>query len=753
MGIKDRLSKEKVITSFKKIGKLRIQISHSSILTFSALTLILFTAFMIRIFPLRWEIETGSLHLSEFDPYHQYRFTEFILKNGFDFWNWQHKNWIDHRSWYPQGVNVLTKSYVGLPLTAAFLYQIISWLGVPITLMNFCALFPAIMGAFACLAIFFLGKDIGGTPVGLLSALFLAFSPSYIQRTSVGFFDDETIGIVALLFFVIFFLRSIEDNKPLNSKIKYALAAGLTLGYFCIGWGAALYPIGITALFVFVLVLLNRYNRHLLLSYSLTFGLGLFIAISDPYVSTKYLMTSAVIPIAAIFILLCFKEVFSNLESPKWRLTSLIILLGIFIGGFALLWQFGYMRGIGGKFISVINPFAREASPLIESVAEHRISSWGSIYFDLGIGIIFFISGFFFVLRNLNNRNLFLLLWGITSLYFACSMVRLLVLLAPAFSLLASVGLVGILKPFVTLLREPPKVFAKKKYGLETVGKEFSGTAIFLIFILLMTNFVISPQSGGMPRVYSQAYSPVTITAASLPIIPSEPVSEWLDMLDYLKSNFGSKPISEKVVCSWWDYGYWLSMLGNVTSLADNGTWNSTQIENIGFIFMANETLSVEMLKRYNAKYILVYTTIDTNGNWFGAGDEGKWAWMARISGNDKDRFVNVEKIIDADSMWVDEKPFGNLTLGWNFVDENNNGRYDKDEKQIPNPIGQNSTIYKLMNYAKERWLEVNQGGSTSQVLQYFEEEFIAGLNRSAGDSYGGIIPLVCLYKINYPDS
>jgi len=460
-----------------------------------------------------------------------------------------------------------------------------------------------------------------------------------------------------------------------------------------------------------------------------------------------------VIPIAAIFILLCFKEVFSNLESPKWRLTSLIILLGILIGGFALLWQFGYMRGIAGKFISVINPFAREASPLIESVAEHRISSWSSIYFDLGIGIIFFISGFFFVLRNLNNKNLFLLLWGITSLYFACSMVRLLVLLAPAFSLLASIGVIGILKPFVTLLKEPPKIFAKKKYGLETVGKEFNGGAIFLIFIILMTNFVISPQSGGMPRVYSQAYSPVTITAASLPIIPSKPVSEWLDMLDYLKSNFGSKPISEKVVCSWWDYGYWLSMLGNVTSLADNGTWNSTQIENIGFIFMANETLSVEMLKRYNAKYILVYTTIDTDGNWFGAGDEGKWAWMARISGNDKDRFVNVEKIIDADSMWVDEKPFGNLTLGWDFVDENNNGRYDRNEKQIPNPIGQNSTIYKLMNYARERWLEVNQEKPKSQVLQYFEEEFIAGLDRSAGDSYGGVIPLVCLYKINYPDS
>ncbi len=758
MGIRKTLSKEVIVTNFKKIGKLRVEISHSSMLTFSVLTLILLVAFMIRIFPLRWEIETGSLHLSEFDPYHQYRFTEFILKNGFDFWNWQYKNWIDYRSWYPQGVNVLKKSYMGLPLTAAFFYQIISWLGVQIPLMNFCALFPAIMGAFACLAIFFLGKDVGGTPVGFLSALFLALSPSYLQRTSVGFFDDESIGIVALLFFIVFFLRSVEENRSLNSKIKYALGAGATLGYFCIGWGAALYPIGVTAIFVFVLILLNRYTRHLLLSYSLTLGLGLFIAISEPKLSTPYLLTFAILPIAAIFALLYFIEIFSNLKSPKWKLVSLVVLTGIFIGGFALLWQLGYIRGLAGKFISVLNPFVREGSPLVESVAEHRISSWSSIYFDLGIAIIFFVSGFFFILKNLNNRNLFLLIFGVTSLYFACSMVRLLVLFAPAFSLLASIGVIGILKPFITLLKEPPKIFAKKKYGLGSVGKEFSGTAIFLIFIILVTSFVVSPQAGGMPRVYSQAYSPVTITAASLPIVPSDPVREWLDMLDYLKSNFGSKPIHEKVVCSWWDYGYWISMVGNVTSLADNGTWNRTQIENIGFIFMASEELSVQMLKRYNAKYILVYATIDTNGNWFGAGDEGKWAWMARISGRNQgrnpsfDRFVYEEKIIDADSMWVDEKPFGNYTLGFDGVDKNKNGRIDRDET-IPNSKGQNSTIFKLMNYARERWLEVNKNQPRSQVLQFFEEEFIAGLNRSAEDSYGGIIPLVCLYKINYPES
>ena len=52
-------------------------------------------------------------------------------------------------------------------------------------------------------------------------------------------------------------------------------------------------------------------------------------------------------------------------------------------------------------------------------------------------------------------------------------------------------------------------------------------------------------------------------------------------------------------VVMWWDYGNWLSDLGNVTSLADNTTINATQIQNVGFIFMGNENQSMAMLNSY----------------------------------------------------------------------------------------------------------------------------------------------------------
>jgi dolichyl-diphosphooligosaccharide--protein glycosyltransferase len=741
MRIRESLSREHVGNALKSLGKLRIKVSHGSIAALSALIVILVVAFTIRVFPIRWEIQSGEMHLSEFDPYYQYSLTRYMVNNGLisPYWPTQ---WVDKQRWYPDGIN-MASSYPALPMTAAVLYEAISALGINMSLMDFCALFPAIMGALACLIIYFLGKDVGGTSIGLLAALFLALSPSFIQRTSLGFFDDETIGIVALLLFSLLFLRAIETERPVSSTVTYSLGSAAALAYFISGWGAAYYPIGLTVLFVFVLILLKRYTSRLLLSYSITFGLGLFIAINVPYISTGYLTASVILPVAGVFALLCVSELLRVIKLTRSKVIFVALILVAFVGGFFALWQLGYMRSIAGKFISVLDPFARAASPLVESVAEHRISSWSSIYYDLGIGIVFFIVGFFFLLKNLNNRNLFLLLFGLTSLYFASSMVRLLVLMAPALAIIASMGIMGVLKPFITLLREPPKIVTKKKLGLEHVGKEFSGTAVFLIFIILMTNFAFSPQSNGVPKVYNQAYVPVTITSASLPIAPSQPVNEWFDMLRYL-NNFQDSKI---VVCAWWDYGYWLSILGNVTSLADNATINGTQIENVGFVFMASEVPAVEMLRRYNVKYVLVFTTLSlgTSGNqyvasWAGYGDEGKWMWMARISGKAKDRFIG-EGLLTNSSAWADETTFGsyqNSTWTWNDV-------------------GRNSTIYKLMSTAKQEWCTKNNVANQDTAVEpeYFKEAYIAGMDLPLGDAgkYGGIIPLVCLYEVEYPSS
>jgi dolichyl-diphosphooligosaccharide--protein glycosyltransferase len=732
------LSRESFSNGLKNLGKLRIKTSHGAILTISALLLIAFVAFTIRILPLRWEIQTGALHLSEFDPYYQFSLTKHMTDNGLISPYWPTK-WVDTQRWYPDGIN-MGVSYPALPITAALLFDATKLLGFNFDLMGFCSLIPAIMGTIAVMIIYFLGKDIGGKPVGLLSALFLALDPSYIQRTSLGFFDTEVVGVVSLIAFSLLFLRAIEDDRPITSTVKYSLGAAAALAYFVLGWGAAYYLVGLTVLFVFVLLLLKRYSRRLLLAYSLTFGLGLLVAVStQTEVTPSYMISSAILPVAGMFILLCLAEIVRNLTSAREKFMFAVAFLAVIVGGFVAVSSLGLMGNIAGKFVTVLDPFIRDTNPLVESVAEHRISAWGSIYYDLGIVILFFAVGLFFVARNLTTKNLFLLIFGITSVYFAASMVRLLIILAPAFAILASVGIIGISKPFVTLLKEPPRLNVKKKFGLEHVGKEFSGAAIFLIFIILMTNLAFAPQSGGVPKVYRSSYSPVTITAGSLSIVPNEPVREWLDMLQYV-NNFQNSNI---VVASWWDYGYWLSLLGNVTTLSDNATINATQIENVGFSFMANESYSLNMLKKYNVQYVLVFVTIDANGNWidWAGGDNGKWTWMAKISGNARQRFID-KSFIDEASSWANETTFGkfdNTTNAWTW-----------------NNVGTNTTVYKLMSYGRIAWTQTNGVTPTDTSYAkptYFTEEFFSGKTLSPTDSqskYGGLVPLVCLYKIDW---
>ncbi len=736
-------TKEGIRESLKSVGKLRLTINRGSVLTIIALLLILFVAFTVRMLPLRWEIQVGTIHLSEFDPYFQYSLTNYMVKNGLisPFYPTQ---WVDTQRWAPTGIN-MAMTLPGLPITAAFFYDIISALGISIDLMSFCAIFAAILGTLSVFLIYFLGKDFGGKPVGLFAALFLAFSPSFIQRTSLGFFDDETLGIVALLLFALFFLRAVENERSTRSTVGYSLLAGLGMAYFISDWGAAYYLSTLAVLFVLALVLMKRYSRRLFLSYSITFGLALFITINIPYLNTGYLLGIGSLPVAAMFIILCLVEVIQNLGTSRSRIIFGIAFFAVLIAGFAVLWQFDFIRGFAGKFVSVLDPFARSSSPLIESVAEHRITAWGSIYYEFGIGIVFFIAGIYFIMKNLNNRNLFLLLFGLTSLYFASSMVRLLVLMAPAFGLLGGIGIIGVLKPFNTLLKEQPRAVTKKKYNLEHVSREFSAVAILLIFLILMTNFAFTPQAGGVPKVFKQAYSPITITAGSLPIVPDRPVQEWFDVLAWTKSNLGPTA----VVSAWWDYGYWLTILGNVTSLCDNATINATSIENVGFMMMSNESYAIRMMKLYNSSYLLVFTSVysvqtqlGAPGTWAGYGDEGKWTWMAKISGQARDDFINQTLYptlkFDNSSAWTDETPFATFNSTenkWNWTD-----------------VGKDTTIYKLMNYGKEIWCTNNgiTNPDPSVVPTYFEPAYFAGVTLTTSESYGGLIPLVLLYRVNW---
>ncbi len=754
-GIKDKLSNR-----LEPFGRLRLEISHGTIIAIAALALILFVAFVIRILPLRWEnLAGGTSYLNEFDPYYQFSITQHMVKDGL-LSPFLGSGWTNMQKWYPWGLN-MQGALPSLPMTAAVLYGIINVFGAKVDLMTFTAILPALIGMVDCLIIYFLGKDYGGKTVGLFAALFLALAPSFLQRSSLGFFDTEVPGVLGLLLFVFLFLRSIDGKRSIRNSFLYSLSAGAALAYFIGGWGASYYILDLAALFAFVMVLMKRYSQRLLISYSVVFGLALFIATKIPYIGIHYVFDGAVIPVAGVFVVLLISEVLRNNISMKSKLTLAIGTLAVGSVTFAALWATGFFIGLAGKFNTVLDPFIRAASPLINSVAEQRIAGWGNIYTELGIAILFFLIGLYFTLRNPTNRNIFLLLFAVTSLYFAASMVRLLVIFAPAFAIIAGMGILSIIKPFYTLLQESPRSIAKAKRKLARVSKEYSGVAVFLIFMILVTEFAFAPtQVGTVPRPITGAYIPTAISDSSLPLGGSDvtqPVSAWLDAIKWL--NQYARPTD--VVVAWWDYGNWLADLGNVTSFADNTTVNSTQIQNLGFIFMGNENQSLHMLNTYNSynnpghvKYIMVFTVLQIGQSSSGSssyiaypsgyGDEGKWSWMARISGDAKNRLI-ADGYMNPATAWTDETTFG-------AVDQSTN-------KWAWNDQGQNSTVYELMNYAEVDYCnQINQipglnynlsPDATTTLPTYFTKAYFAGETASPFQ-YKGLVPIVAIYEINY---
>jgi len=753
----------KILRFLKKITYIRPEISHSSLLKFSILAIIFILAFCVRILPIRW-----GYYLNEFDPYYHYRQTKYIVENGLiGEGSWS--TWHDYLSWYPWGNEIHRRAYPGLPVLAAAIYMTLKALNIPLVIgptldplqsdpiYVLCVIFPVVMGSITCIVMYFLGRDLGGEAVGMLAALFLALDTSYIGRTCLGFFDDESVGILSVLLFMFFFNRSIETDEISSSSLKkailspktgWAIAAGLTLGYLCASWGASRYAIAMTAIFAFVLLVTRRYSPRLLLSYAIVFFIALSIASCIPrlgsrfpldYLGTRFNFEYQTLSVYAVFFLLLLAEIERHAETRAKKIYYLSAAIALPVIVLLVLLLSGKISPLGAKFLSVLNPSVRFGYPIIESVAEHRPSAWGTFYYNFGIGVFLFPVGLYFATLMATNLSIFAIIYGLTSVFFASSMIRLNILMSPPISLLGALAVVRLLKPFIISLRESAKSTRRKSRLKRFFGKETTMGIITLMFILLVmvyvigTDFAASPTERRGPRFLVQAYSPTTIGCASLSAKPTGITRDWLNALTWIRLNTPPSPSKPgeagTVVASWWDYGYWITAIANRSSLADNGTWNSTQIKQIGLMFMSNEEDAIKILKKFNVTHVVVFTTFDTQGRLLMAGgDEGKWQWMARIPG-------------------LDDKEFGNYTLGWDWTDLNNNGSPDSGEFR-PNEKGQNTTLYKLMTYGREMTL---RGYSTIR-LKYFEKAYFSqeygSLRPAPGTQY---IALVCVYKVNYP--
>ena len=160
-------------------------------------------------FFLRSQQANYGFELNEFDPFFNFRATEYIVENGFS----EYFKWNDDKSWYPIGRDVSATSQFMLHSTAAITYQIF---GGNSSLYDFTILFPAIIGSLTVVVIFALVRLFAGTIAGLFSSLLFAISLPIIIRGSLGWFKSEPLGIFYGLLGLYLFLSAINSK---NKKI------------------------------------------------------------------------------------------------------------------------------------------------------------------------------------------------------------------------------------------------------------------------------------------------------------------------------------------------------------------------------------------------------------------------------------------------------------------------------------------------------------------------------------------------------
>ena len=298
----------------------------------------------------------------------------------------------------------------------------------------------------------------------------------------------------------------------------------------------------------------------------------------------------------------------------------------------------------------------------------------------------------------------FSLILGLVGVYVSSTFVRLEVFASIAIIMLASLGLTALTKEF----------FKNKPNNKKSISKLIKLPFVAGIIILLIVPMVYPV--GANLFVLSKA-PPTILNGGSTYTVST---TDWLDSMEWIKNNTPKNA----VVAAWWDYGYWISTMGERASLADNSTVHTSIIENIAKMLLSNPDEAWHLLQEMQADYILVFVAgekinIDSPDSFYmlnGGGDESKKNWFMKIARHDISKYVQSDGASGTDYFWNETllgKMFPFSPLGYvnpnNFSQQSPTyvsgtvGVYGKDIKFSSDGDGPLRLVYASSGFVEEK--------------------------------------------------
>ncbi|KAK1404513.1 Dolichyl-diphosphooligosaccharide--protein glycotransferase [Heracleum sosnowskyi] len=583
----------------------------------SILCLVYILAFITRLFSvLRYE---SMIH--EFDPYFNYRTTLYLTEKGFyEFWNW-----FDSESWYPLGRIIGGTLYPGLMVTAALIYWVLRFLSFAVHIREVCVLTAPFFASNTTLVAYFFGKELWDSGAGLVAAALIAICPGYISRSVAGSYDNEAVAIFALLTTFYLFVKAVKLGS-----LAWGLASAFGYFYMVSAWGGYVFIINLIPLYVLVLLITGRYSMRLYVAYNSMYILGMLLAMQIRFVGFQHVQSGEHMAAMGVFFLM---QVFYFLDWVKHQLNDIklfqaflriTVTCAVGVGAVALGvgTASGYISPWTGRFYSLLDPtYAKDHIPIIASVSEHQPTAWSSFMFDFHILLFLFPAGLYFCFKRLSDATIFIVMYGLTSMYFAGVMVRLILVATPAVCLISAIAVSATIKNLTQLLR------GKNKVALSASGKGVWAINLCLsrrmgaIALLVGAFYLLSRYATHCTWVTSEAYSSPSIVLAA-------------------RGHHGQRVILMITITA----------MGNRTVIVDNNTWNNTHIATVGLAMSSYEDEAYEIMRSLDVDYVLVVFGGVTG---YSSDDINKFLWMVRIGGGvfpvikEPDYLVNGEYRVD----------------------------------------------------------------------------------------------------------
>ena len=525
-------------------------------------------SFMIRAQPLEYGFE-----LAEFDPFYNYRATEFMVENGLP----AYLDWHDDLSWYPYGRNVSTTSQVMLHTTTAVLYQTF---GMGTTLYEFTIWFPTVISSLTTVVIFALVRTIGGTTAGFLASLFFAISPIIIMRGSMGWFKSEPLGLFYGLIAVYLLLSAIKSDKGKISIAKI-VGGGILLAFGLASWGGVQFFILPIGFFFLALPFMGKDNKFIIFISVIFTSVFLLVNILYGEITAasdnKGTGIMVILGLSGFFLIGCTAfliacVIIRRIVRKNQLRNGLVLLGGTIIAGIVVA-SSGVINIPSFRYLNAANPFLITTDMLTDSVSEHATTTIDISFFFFSILMIFAGIGAWLLFQKKVNRSFkiqgemaaFALIIGFLGIYFSSAFVRLEVFGSISVIILSSIGLSILISKTLKAEHKPTSVVTKISF-------------LAIIVILLMVPMVY-PENNNWTN--QNEGRPITILNSGSQFDIS--TNDWYDGMQWLRENTPE----DAVIAAWWDYGYWITTIGERKTLADNATLIDWQIRKIASTFMS----------------------------------------------------------------------------------------------------------------------------------------------------------------------